>query len=262
MNTRRLGAFVLGCLLLVPSIGLCQKREVQERGIKRFTFTLGLKTLFYTDTEISYPAIYGNPNDFHVYYDGQLFGPVLSIQVANTETFWDNFELLISSYFGTLDAYDSSGLPKSASSSDMKLKLANVKAALCYRIIPHFLVFADFIYKKYEFKSGHAEWPSKMPDTDELYGGGVGAKAGLPLGKSGVFLWASGEIMPYAAYEYDDSSAWGATAAGGLGYSVEGGDWLPMSLTVTVGYYYTKVDSDGYFDEQTDAGSADVVVSW
>ncbi|HUT04102.1 MAG TPA: hypothetical protein VM163_09455 [bacterium] len=262
MKTRRLWAFVLGCLLLVPCIGLCQKREAQERDINRFTFTFGLKSLFYADTEISYPAIYGNPNDFHVYYDGNLFGPVLSVQVANTETFWDNFEFVLSSYFGELDAYDSSGLPKSALSSNMSLKIADVRADICYRIISHFSVFVDYRYKKYQLKSGQAEWPGKMPENDELYGGGFGAKAGLPLGKSGVFLWASGEFMPYAWYQYDNSSAWGLMCKGGVGYSVEGGDWLPMSLSATLGYYYTKIDSNGYFDEQTDAGSADIVVSW
>jgi len=262
MNNRRLCPLVLIFLLLVASVGLCQKREAQEQEIDRFTFTFGMKSLFLVDTEVSYPAVYGIPHAFNVYFDGNLFGPVLSVQVANTDTFWDNFEFVVSTFFGELDAYDSSGLDKSAVYSGITLKLREVRADLCYRVIPHLALFADYHYKKYMFKRRRGSWPSAFPDEEEMYAGGLGLKAGLPLGKSGVFLYASGEIIPYAEFNYDDNTAWGATANGGIGYSVAGGEWLPVTLTVTAGYYYHKIDSDGYFDEQTDAGSADIVISW
>jgi len=259
MKTRRLWAFILVCLLLVPCIGLCQKREAQERDIDRFTFTLGLKTLFLTDTEINYPGV-GD-----VYYEGNLFGPVLSVQIANTDMFWDNFEFVVSTYFGDLDAYDSAGekAPLNARYNKFTLDLTDVRADACYRIIPHSSVFIDFHYRKFEFGSTEQD-PSNFfaaPD-EEMFGGGFGVKGSLPLGQSGVFVYGSGEFMPYAQFSIDDSDAWGFALKGGLGYTIEGGEWLPVALTTTVGYYYQKLDSDGYFDEQTDAASADIVVSW
>ena len=259
MRTRRLLAFIFVCLLLVPCIGLCQKREAQERDIDRFTFTFGLKTLFLADTEIKYPGV-GD-----VYYEGNLFGPVLSVQIANTDTFWDNFEFVVSTYFGDLDAYDSAGEKGSLNANYNKftLDLTNVRADVCYRIIPHFLVFINYHYRKYEFGSTERD-PSDIFDIaeDEMYGGGLGVKGSVPLGQSGVFAYGSGEFMPYAEFLMDGSDAWGINLKGGLGYSIDGGDWMPMALTATLGYYHHKLESSGYFDEQTDGASADVVVSW
>ena len=261
MRTRRLWAFILVCLLLVPCIGLCQKREAQERDIDRFTFTLGLKTLFLADTEISYPDVGKVPNPFKVHYEGNLFGPVLSVQIANTDMFWDNFEFVVSSYFGDLDAYDSVG-DVNAVDNQFSLDLTYVRVDACYRIIPHFSLFIDYHYKKFEFGRRKGDWPSDFADDEEMFGGGFGMKAGIPLGQSGVFVYGSGEFMPYAEFLINDSDAWGLMLKGGLGYTIEGGEWLPVALTTTVGYYYQKLDSDGYFDEQTDAASADIVVSW
>ena len=260
MNTRRVWAFIFVCLLLVPCIGLCQKREAQERDIDRFTFTFGLKTLFLVDTEINYSGV-GD-----VYYEGNLFGPVLGVQIANTDMFWDNFEFVLSTYFGDLDAYDSAGEKKdspNAKHEKFTLDLTDVRADACYRIIPHCSVFIDFHYRKFEFGSTELD-PSDVFDApvEEMYGGGLGVKGSLPLGQSGVFVYGSGELMPYAQFLIDDSEAWGLMLKGGLGYTIEGGEWLPVALTTTVGYHYQKLDSNGYFDEQTDAASADVVVSW
>ncbi|MCD6326107.1 hypothetical protein J7M28_00930 [bacterium] len=257
MKNRRLWAFALVCLLLVPCIGLSQKRAVQERDTDRFTFTFGVKTLFMTDTELQF-------EDFDVYFDGLLAGPMLSVQIANTESFWDNFEFNVSTYFGDLDAYDSSGLGLSADYIGCSLDITDVKVDVCYRIIPYLGAFIDYRYRKYRLSRGLGEWPqtgSSMLE-DEMYAGGLGLKGALPLGETGVFAYGSGEWIPYAEYLNSDSSAWGATLKAGLGYAIEGGEWLPVALTMTTGYRYHIIDSDGYFDERTDSGTADIVVSW
>lgn len=261
MRKCRLWAFILVCLLLIPCIGLSQERVSQERDIDRFTFTFGVKSLFLTDTEISYPAVHGIPNAFTAYYDGNLFGPILSVQIANTDTFWDNFEFVLSSYFGDLEAYDSTG-DVSAVSNGFVLDVTDVRFDACYRIIPHFSLFIDYHYKKFEFERRRGDWPSDFPEEEEMYGGGFGVKVGVPLGSSGVFVYGSGELMPYAEFNLDDNEAWGVTLRGGLGYSVEGGNWLPVALTVALGYNYHEIDSDGYFDEKTDAGTCDMVIAW
>jgi len=261
MNTRRVWAFIFVCLLLVPCIGLCQKREAQERDIDRFTFTLGLKSLFLVDTEINYPGV-GD-----VYYEGSLFGPVLGVQIANTDMFWDNFEFVLSTYFGKLNAYDSAGEngDLNANFNKFTLKLTDVRADACYRIIPHCSAFVAFHYRRFRFGSTEQDLSkirAFVTTDEEMYGGGLGVKGSLPLGQSGVFVYGSGEVMPYAKFLIDSSEAWGLMLKGGLGYTIEGGEWLPVALTTTVGYHYQKLDSNGYFDEQTDAASADVVVSW
>jgi len=259
MNTRRVWGFILVCFLLVPSIGVCQMREAQERDIDRFTFTFGLKTLFLVDTEIKYPGV-GD-----VYYDGNLFGPVLGVQIANTDTFWDNFEFDLSTSFGKLNAYDSAGEKANlnAKYNRFTLELSDIRADACYRIIPHCSAFVDFHYRRFRFGSTEEDPSDIFPVPDEeMYGGGLGVKGSVPLGESGVFVYGSGEVMPYAKFRVDGSSAWGLMLKGGLGYTIEGGEWLPMSLTTTVGYHYQTLDSDGYLDERTDAASADVVVTW
>jgi len=264
MSSRRLWAFGFVCLLLVPFTGLSQERAVQEMDTDRFTFGLGLMSMFQADTEINYPQAHGVPDAFDVFYEGNLFGPVFSVQIANTDTFWDNFEFVVSSYFGELEAYDSAGFGASSGAvfSKMVLDVTDVRTDVCYRIIPYFALFLDYRYKKWEFERGRGEWPSEFPREEEMYAGGIGAKGGVPLGKTGAFVYGSAELIPYAEFLHDDNNAWGTTIKGGLGYSVEGGEWLPMTLTLTAGYRYHKMDSDGYFDERSDSGTADVVVSW
>ena len=122
-------------------------------------------------------------------------------------------------------------------------------------------VYAAYHYKRYKFSVIN---PQKYfgYDEEELYGGGIGFDASYQFWNSGVFVYGNVEWLPIVSYMTNDQTDWGYTFAGGLGYSISGGSYLPMTLTVLAGYRYHTIQSSNYFDETVQSATCGLVISW
>jgi hypothetical protein len=251
-----------------------QTPSVQRKGIDYFDYSFGVEAWFqanqqmdYADSDVNDDTFNKEPGDFGWQGDDNLFGPIGEVRIVNTGTIMDRFSLSARAMFGKFDVFDSYGYTLFAAPYfDLQVKYTDVMVRGKFSFLPQSQYlqvgcYAAYHYRKYKFSQVK---PSIFPglDEEEMYGGGVGVDSSVLLGKSGVFVYGNGEWLPYIEFMNNDENGWGYTLNGGLGYSLSGGTYLPITVTFLAGYRFHKLEGDDYFDETVESATGGIVVSW
>jgi hypothetical protein len=252
-----------------------QSAASQRRGVDYFDYSLGVEAWLQANQQIDIEDSDLNQDngdlvgDCSWQGDTNLFGPIGEMRIVNTGTMLDRLSISAKAMFGKFDVYDSNGFPQYAAPYfDLKVKYTDVMVRGKFDILPKVKYFQLGIYASYHYKQYKYSQvkPSLFKiwkwDEEEMYGGGVGVDTSILFGNSGIFLFGNGEWIPFISFMNVSESGMGYTLHGGLGYSIAGGIQLPITVTFLAGYRVQEINTSDYFDENVQAATGDIILSW